>query len=328
VRIPRLKRRERQALPARRSIRKTRGVCTPLLHVHTRRTRTPADSQARPQLAASAAAALAAVINGVCWPGPPHTRTRTCRVSRYEEFLKVPVRIPADPDATIKTRERQCAPAASVPGLGPPLPHLHRDWARPSHICPRTGLAQPHLPPGPGSLALCPLDSGSQRAVPLCCTASTTPHYSTEHVSPCDGVARGPLWRPSDRQAAGVPLPSPWGRHSDNEQLHHLASRMYAAVKPHTHFNRSVARPARADVERMDAQATHVCKQRTYAFEPRCASSGSNRITASAPRLLRMLAHCWNRLLLPTQSSLVCARGHVGLCRRVQNGCSAVVTQL
>ena len=154
MRIPRLKRRERQALPARRSIRKTRGVCTPLLHVHTRRTRTPADSQARPQLAASAAAALAAVINGVCWPGPPHTRTRTCRVSRYEEFLKVPVRIPADPDATIKTRERQCAPththictgtgpapATSAPGLGPPQPHLHRDWARPSHICPGTGPA-------------------------------------------------------------------------------------------------------------------------------------------------------------------------------------------
>jgi hypothetical protein len=26
------------------------------------------------------------------------------------------------------------APATSAPGLGPPLPHLHRDWARPGHI--------------------------------------------------------------------------------------------------------------------------------------------------------------------------------------------------
>jgi hypothetical protein len=31
-------------------------------------------------------------------------------------------------------------------GLGSPLPHLHRDWARPRHICTGTGL-------GPASLA-------------------------------------------------------------------------------------------------------------------------------------------------------------------------------
>ncbi len=30
---------------------------------------------------------------------------------------------------------------ASTPGLGSPLPHLHRDWARPCHICTGTGLA-------------------------------------------------------------------------------------------------------------------------------------------------------------------------------------------
>ncbi len=42
-------------------------------------------------------------------------------------------------------------PATSAPGLGSPLPHLHRDraplphlhrdWARPCHICTGTGLA-------------------------------------------------------------------------------------------------------------------------------------------------------------------------------------------
>jgi hypothetical protein len=31
------------------------------------------------------------------------------------------------------------APAASAPGLGAPLRHLHRDWVRPCHICTRTG---------------------------------------------------------------------------------------------------------------------------------------------------------------------------------------------
>ena len=27
------------------------------------------------------------------------------------------------------------AAATSAPGLGSPVPHLHRDWARPCHIC-------------------------------------------------------------------------------------------------------------------------------------------------------------------------------------------------
>ncbi len=30
--------------------------------------------------------------------------------------------------------------ATSAPGLGSPLPHLHRDWADPCHICTGTGL--------------------------------------------------------------------------------------------------------------------------------------------------------------------------------------------
>jgi hypothetical protein len=31
-------------------------------------------------------------------------------------------------------------PTTSAPGLGSPLPHLHRDWAHPCHICTGTGL--------------------------------------------------------------------------------------------------------------------------------------------------------------------------------------------
>ena len=31
-------------------------------------------------------------------------------------------------------------PAASAPGLGSPLPHLHRSWACPCHTCTRAGL--------------------------------------------------------------------------------------------------------------------------------------------------------------------------------------------
>ena len=40
------------------------------------------------------------------------------------------------------------APAASAPGLGSPPPHLHRDWARPRHICAGTGLTTPTSAPG------------------------------------------------------------------------------------------------------------------------------------------------------------------------------------
>ncbi len=36
-------------------------------------------------------------------------------------------------------------PPTSAPGLGPPHPHLHRDWAHPIHICTRTGPTHPHL---------------------------------------------------------------------------------------------------------------------------------------------------------------------------------------
>ena len=34
---------------------------------------------------------------------------------------------------------------SSAPGLGSPLPHLHQDWARPCHICARTGLTSAQL---------------------------------------------------------------------------------------------------------------------------------------------------------------------------------------
>ena len=42
------------------------------------------------------------------------------------------------------------APPTSAAGLGSPLPHLRRDWARPSHICTGTGLARPTSAAGLG----------------------------------------------------------------------------------------------------------------------------------------------------------------------------------
>jgi hypothetical protein len=44
--------------------------------------------------------------------------------------------------------ETGLTPATSAPGLGSPLPHLHRDWARPSHICTGTALTPATSAPG------------------------------------------------------------------------------------------------------------------------------------------------------------------------------------
>ena len=42
-------------------------------------------------------------------------------------------------------------PPRSAPGLGPPWPHLHRDWAHPAHICTGTGpTPAPHICTGTG----------------------------------------------------------------------------------------------------------------------------------------------------------------------------------
>ena len=38
----------------------------------------------------------------------------------------------------------------SAPGLGSPLPLLHRDWAHPCHICTGTGLTPCHICTGTG----------------------------------------------------------------------------------------------------------------------------------------------------------------------------------
>ena len=42
-------------------------------------------------------------------------------------------------------------PPTSALGLGSPLPHLHRDWAQPSHACTGTGLTPPTSAPGLGT---------------------------------------------------------------------------------------------------------------------------------------------------------------------------------
>ncbi len=82
-------------------------------------------------------------------------------------------------------------PATSAPGLRPPLPHPHRDWAQPCHIHRGTGLA-----PGTSAPGLC----------------SSRPHLRRDwahpcHVCPgtriCTGTGSNPL-RISEREGHAV----------------------------------------------------------------------------------------------------------------------------
>ncbi len=92
-------------------------------------------------------------------------------------------------------------PPTSAPGLGSPLPHLHRDRAHPSHICTGTGLASPTSAPGPGS-PLPHLHRDRARLSHICIGTGLTPPTS----------APGP----------GSPLPH---LHRDRAHRCHICSR-------------------------------------------------------------------------------------------------------
>jgi hypothetical protein len=83
---------------------------------------------------------------------PPGRQRSTCRLT----VRQVSGNATGQPDSSAASVGGQvCALTpglpASAPGLGSPLPHLHRDWARPCHICAGTGLAPATSAPGLGS---------------------------------------------------------------------------------------------------------------------------------------------------------------------------------
>jgi hypothetical protein len=94
-------------------------------------------------------------------------------------------------------------PPTFVPGLGSPRPHLHRDWARPTHICTGTGIAPPKSAPGLGSPLLhLHRDRASERSA--CSRSSSSSSSSTRTSastsSPCWSAALRPTTiRPAHR---------------------------------------------------------------------------------------------------------------------------------
>ena len=85
------------------------------------------------------------------WSAPNHSDAQS-RTHRFGACLAALHQVFFHPHARVgrircHIRARTgLTPATSAPGLGPPLPHLRRDWAHPCHIGTATGLALHFLP--------------------------------------------------------------------------------------------------------------------------------------------------------------------------------------
>jgi tetratricopeptide (TPR) repeat protein len=115
------------------------------------------------ELAAKQAAAARGNAAAVAAPASPSAATAAAsrRKVVIEEVDSDEDVAPVAPKPAVATSHGDCAhpylhgdrsrPATSRPRLGPPLPHLCRDWVHPCRICARTGLTVPSPGPGLGS---------------------------------------------------------------------------------------------------------------------------------------------------------------------------------
>jgi hypothetical protein len=112
-------------------------------------------------------------------------------------------------------------------GTGPTLPHLHRDWARPCHICTGTGLAPPTSAPGLGS-PLPHLHRDWARPSHICTGTGPTPGTSAPGLSsPRPHLRRD---RPLPRRSCALRVqPTPTLAHRID---HALVAALQAGVSP------------------------------------------------------------------------------------------------
>ena len=118
------------------------------------------------------------------------------------------------------------APATSAPGLGSPLPHLHRNWARPCHICTGTGLTPATSGPGLGSplphlhrdwARPCHICTGTGPDPPTSASGldPSVPHLRRDWTHPCHiCTGTGPA------PATSAPGPGPPFSHRDRDRAH------------------------------------------------------------------------------------------------------------
>ena len=96
----------------------------------------------------------------------------------------------AEPCSLISCTGTALAAATSAPGLGSPLPHLRRDWARRCYICAGTGLAAATSAPGLGSPWRPSRAPRSAAPRPTCSSRSRSPAVRRGR-SPATGRAIG-----------------------------------------------------------------------------------------------------------------------------------------
>jgi hypothetical protein len=128
------------------------------------------------------------------------------------------------------------------PGPDSPLPHLHQDWAHPSHICTRTGLTPPTSAPGLGA----PDRAGERAARAVLTTrrvfeAAVGPDLTAPHLS--SGAQHVACL--SDTRASHLP----WDEAGNAKQL------MASGLREATHLQR------RAHALDQRVVVLHVCKR-------------------------------------------------------------------
>jgi hypothetical protein len=120
-------------------------------------------------------------------PGPGRTRGILAR------GLAAPPRLGSGLTPATSASESGLAPCHICGGTGSPLPHLHRDWAHPSHICAATRLIRRR--PGVvlcrarrrGPSRWCLRASRRSCLCCRCCTARNGPSVSTPSSNSADG---------------------------------------------------------------------------------------------------------------------------------------------
>ncbi len=204
---------------------------------------------------------------------------------------------------------RDWSPCHICTGLGSPLPHLHRDWS-PCHIGTGTGLASPSLHPRPHHHHALPSTSSSNRARdrPHTCTPATPSHWLVADSSDHGDVPA------QDAQVLNGPVVPPARRPCHARSV---TARIRVLDGPLMSFPAAAAAAA-------SAAAALVCRSRTR--EAICRTLQWTRIvrarrsrstpTAGAALRLAWHAHCCVRLHSPLRRSrwwwvCVCARARV-----------------
>ena len=143
--------------------------------------------------------------------------------------------------------------ATSAPGLGSPLPHLHRDWAHPGHICTGTGLTPATSAPGLGS---------------------PRPHLHRDWARPCHICTGTGLTPATSAPGLGPPLPH---LHRDWAHPCHICAGGLTLTPPQLLHDRTHSQRARPQAQ----ASTRTRRDRVAPDEPAAVLVGMHGCAAA-----------------------------------------------